>query len=96
MTDYEIALRNGDLYRKVHCDRCGKTTYEQVVPLESTEVSDGGFGEPVRFEPSGFGSVVIVPYCEGLDRTEITLCPECARMFSNLLNDFKRMEPRLV
>ena len=84
-----------ELYRKKNCDLCGKIAFEKHIGTKN--ILDGGFTRIEDFEPSGFGSMVIV-FHELRDlkdsRVVLNLCPDCAREFdlgiSKLLAELKK------
>ena len=47
-----------------------------------------GWEETPDYETHGFGSVVIVPYLPGVDRSTFTLCPDCAKDFQTKIKWF--------
>ena len=76
-------IRDGKIYRKKTCCRCGAEKYEKLLEAgESWEDDD-------VFEVSGFGTVVIVPYeMPYMDRRELPLCVNCGVELDDYLKAF--------
>lgn len=84
MKSLQDMLASGLIYRKKECQRCGAVKMEQYI-------GEGGsdWESFPKFERSGFGTIVIVPYDSILERRELRLCCNCAAELDSILNDFE-------
>ena len=77
-------LNTGMIYRKKVCQRCGAEKMEKYIGETGSEWES----EP-KFERSGFGTIVIVPYESIFERRELHLCCNCAAELDSILNTFE-------
>lgn len=84
MSSLQEMLRNGVIYRKKICQRCGAETMEKYIGEDNSE-----WESHPKFELSGFGTIVIVPYDSVINRRVLELCCNCAVELDSVLNTFE-------
>lgn len=84
MTSLQDMLESGVIYRKKVCQRCGAEKMEKYIGEGCSD-----WESFPKFEYSGFGTIVIVPYDSVLKRRELRLCCACAVELDSILNTFE-------
>lgn len=69
-------MQKSAIYRKKECDLCKNYCFEKH--LGTAQILDGGFTRIEDWEPSGYGSMVVVWHGIKQDRIDLHLCPSCA------------------